>query len=1018
MKKFYSVCRLGAVLATSAICFEATALEFEAGKLYGYVAKTGSYYMTAENFYSFDKAAPAAGTKIDNTAMVSIKPTLAGTFLENGDYIGVGASGANKIIMRLSPGTDGYWTTAKNVTASFNYVTDMANDNGTIYLWYQPSIGVWSFGSLDPETLAVTAIGSTTSTKMIALAAGDGNIFGIDTSGNFYSISKDNGQFTLIGSTGKSVSDTPQSACYDSETGKVLWARYDASSMFNKVSEIVSIDPATGIGTNIGSLTNTPQVLGLYTPVTISAEAPAAVSDLAATNQGVDNNITVTFTMPTKNNGGTDFNPNLQGLSYTIAVDGTVVVNKKASTIGEAVTETIESTPGTHTVSVFVSQTMYGDGPESKTDVFVGLDTPTAPKDVTIAANGYDVTVNWQAPDGAHGGKYDASKLSYKVVRMPDNVVVAENLAATNFAETITTETLRSYSYTVITVYEGIEGLSAQSPTVFVGPSFEVTRENPYTQDFESCSSVADAGFFFVSGSDNSTALSILSETVDESENKYLRLTCDTYTPSPKVFTTALKLKARHTYKLSMKFRTSNFYGAPFAVYLADKPTSDCNNVKTVVEQKSYGYMDQNSQQFTDDRFTPVEFQVDKTGVYFISVQHAFVNSTWDFDDIKVEDITEPGVPCSPSDFTASVGVGERDVKLSFVLPAEDNNGDDPNLTAVEIKRGDETVATLTDELVAGKTMNWIDQHAPLGNLTYSVVATNANGSSAPVQASVKVGRDYDLTVASVNAPASVIKGKPFTITATVHNNGINTAFLSGDEYSLALVRNLEGGATQVVQSQSGTQLPSDEDKVFTFDLTVPSDASDALSYYFYLTYELDEAPADNRSDNFTIDVITPELPAVSNLAAVWNDGEYDLTWSAPEFDANVVSLLGYDVYSGDVKLNGETPVIETSYSIPAETDVEYVFSVVAVYDLGNSKASDAISVQTDGINDVVADSLTVSASGSTLNITGATGTVAVYTLTGARVAEARSCGDTVSIELARGMYIVAVGGHTIKIII
>jgi len=115
---------------------------------------------------------------------------------------------------------------------------------------------------------------------------------------------------------------------------------------------------------------------------------------------------------------------------------------------------------------------------------------------------------------------------------------------------------------------------------------------------------------------------------------------------------------------------------------------------------------------------TPTEFQVDETGVYFVSVQHGFLNDKWDFDDVKVEDITEPGIPGTPKEMKAEAAEGSRDVKISFTLPTEDNNGDDPKLTSVEIKRDDTTVETLTEGLAAGAAMSWTDEHAPLGSHT------------------------------------------------------------------------------------------------------------------------------------------------------------------------------------------------------------------------------------------------------------------------------------------------------------
>lgn len=233
MKKLYSFLRLAAVaLASTALWTQASALELESGKLYGFVATTGSWYMTANNFYTFDKASPSAGTMLGNMAMVSSKPELAGAFLSNGEFIGVGKDGystTTKKFMRLSLGSDNYWAASKSESVTLTNVTAIANDNGTLYMWYQASLGAsWTLATLDPETFAVTAVSTTgSSTKMIAMAAGGDALYGIGTDGNLYTISKEDGSATKVGSTRMTVVDKPQSACYDSESGAVLWARYD-----------------------------------------------------------------------------------------------------------------------------------------------------------------------------------------------------------------------------------------------------------------------------------------------------------------------------------------------------------------------------------------------------------------------------------------------------------------------------------------------------------------------------------------------------------------------------------------------------------------------------------------------------------------------------------------------------------------------------------------------------------------------------------------------------------------------
>lgn len=1027
MRKFYTV--FGPMLALASLVASsptpASALELESGRLYGFVSTTGSYYMTANNFYSFDLASPSTGTMIQNAAMLSYKPDVAGVFLDNGEFIGVGKQSSystTKIVMKLATGSENYWTQLKSVTASFSNATDMANDKGTVYVWYQASLGAgWNLGKVDTDELTVTPIGEATTTKMLALAAGDGKVWGIASDGNLYSISPSDASLSKIGPTGKTVADKPQSACYDSASGTIIWARYDDSSMFNKVSEIVSVNPATGASSTKGTLTNTPQVLGLSTPVSINADAPGEVTDLTATNNGTDNDITVSFTMPTVNNGGTALNANLQGLTYTISVDGEVKVDKKASSVGAQVSETIASTPGTHTVTVFASQSLYGDGPEVKTSLFVGMDTPGAVKNPQAVSTGTEVTVTWEAPVGKNGGTYDAAKLAYKVVRMPGDVVVSASQTATTFTETITAEKLQGYTYVITTIYDGVDGESAETPEVFAGPSFEVTRENPYSQDFQDCANVADAGFFFTGKSANASYSDPVLQLLTQDENKYLQVTPDASyqrVNNPKLFTTALKLKAKHSYRLSFKFRCGSNYGSTFTVYLSDKPTADCTNVVTIIPETSYGYPDTGWQDFTDDRVPAKEFQVDETGVYFISVQHGFMATTWDFDDFKVEDITEPGIPNAATGMEAAVIGDSRDVEISFTLPTEDNNGDNPQMTSVELKRGEDVVHTWTEDLVPGAEMTWTDVKAPLGNNTYTVTVSNANGTSTPVSASVKVGLDYDLSISATDAPESVVKGRTFTISATVLNNGINRAPMGEEEYTLALVRNMPDGSTNVVMLWNGATLESDKEMRFIHSLKAPEDAGEKLSYYFYLSYDLDQNLEDNRSENIEIAVVTPEFPAATDLAATWNDGKFDLVWTAPEYDAETVTLKGYDIYANDVRINGDTPVTETSYSAPAEEDTDYTYYVVAVYDLGSSVASNKVTVSHSGVSGVADGAFAVSVSGNTLSVAGAAGRVNVYNLSGVAVASAEAGARTVSFTLAHGIYMVVADGKAVKVIL
>ena len=91
------------------------------------------------------------------------------------------------------------WTKTTGVpTSGFTAVTDLTDDNGTIYGWFCTSIGQWQLGTIDPTTGTMTPIGTATTTRLQGLTSdGSGNFYGISTDGNLYSVSGADGSLTL-----------------------------------------------------------------------------------------------------------------------------------------------------------------------------------------------------------------------------------------------------------------------------------------------------------------------------------------------------------------------------------------------------------------------------------------------------------------------------------------------------------------------------------------------------------------------------------------------------------------------------------------------------------------------------------------------------------------------------------------------------------------------------------------------------------------------------------------------------
>ncbi len=207
--------------------------------------------------------------------------------------------------------------------------------------------------------------------------------------------------------------------CYDSASGKMLYAHVSSYSYYTKTTALYSIDLSDQTATQLYSL-NGACLAGLYTPASFDAAVPGEVTDLKAVNDGASTDIALSFTMPSMTFGGTA----LTSAKYTVLLDGEATSHKNVSADGGSeVNITVASTAGTHSVAVYCSN-LSGDGPEVSTEVFVGPDTPAAPQNVKLTFDGRDATISWEAPIGKNGGKYDDSKIAYKVTRVNDGVVV------------------------------------------------------------------------------------------------------------------------------------------------------------------------------------------------------------------------------------------------------------------------------------------------------------------------------------------------------------------------------------------------------------------------------------------------------------------------------------------------------------------------------------------------------------------------------------------------------------------
>ena len=139
-----------------------------------------------------------------------------------------------------------------------------------------------------------------------------------------------------------------------------------------------------------------------------------------------------------------------------------------------------------------------------------------------------------------------------------------------------------------------------------------------------------------------------------------------------------------------------------------------------------------------------------------------------------------------------------------------------------------------------------------------------------------------------------------------------------------------------------------------------------------------------------------------------------DVKYTAKDAREEELALIGYNVYRDDIQLNGE-PLLDISYiDADVEADRNYTYNVTAVYDKGESRYSDAVVVNTTGIENVTVGAGVVATDGGlVINADGAT--VSVYDVNGALV-YAGICHGTMKLSMQQGSYIVRVDGSTQKV--
>lgn len=486
MKKKYFLTMLIASLLLSVVHVDANnnsesnPIKNPKGKVaYGYVIYAGG--TSGFGISSFDITKPDEITRLHTPSYYSSAGAVVDEYMYCDLYAQQGLYNVPVSFSKINI-NDGTSTVISNSTPSKTLFTDMTYDYNTRKMYYiaAKSATQSELGTVSLEDGKTTVIGNIPLYLATLACDNGGQLFSIATNGNLYKLNKSNAIYSIIGSVGETVRYY-QSMDFDRDSGELYWAGCDNGS--NSFFSTVNIE--TGLSTRIGKFQNNSEITGLYIPFTLTvAGAPAAVTNLTITTgtTAVDAfSSKIEFNAPTLNFGG-------EALSSINTIEifrnETSIKVFQSPAIGSKLTYTdnvIESNLYTYKV---IATNSVGAGTSTSQSIFVGEDRPNAPSNVVLTKEGNNAILNWVAPTkGINDGWIDVSHLKYEISRLPDNIIVANNVTATSYTDnTIAQGQLGKYSYKVMAKTNIGDSESAISNTIIIGSAFQV----PYSYTFDS----------------------------------------------------------------------------------------------------------------------------------------------------------------------------------------------------------------------------------------------------------------------------------------------------------------------------------------------------------------------------------------------------------------------------------------------------------------------------------------------------------------------------------------------------
>lgn len=410
---------------------------------------------------------------------------------------------------------------------------------------------------------------------------------------------------------------------FDNSTGDLYYlpcSDYGSTSLYK-------VNPTTGISQSVAWFNQGNHFTGLYIPYLTAdnGAAPARVSglDAQADLNGAMKD-TIKWVTPSKTWAGDDL-ANLQtvkiyrknaGYATTeLTKTADLIANSQLlATVPATEKETAMSwvdenpTDGINTYYVLAANDK-GNGVIDSIRCYMGIDVPGAVGNIMLEKNGTGVNISWDAPEkGANNGYIGTEGLSYKITRLPDSVVVAENVTDTKYTDNTLGEQ-QSYSYTVQAVNAKGAGAIATSNPIMAGAALKT----PVSLAFDT---QADADSWSTNKMNNSIYFSYAGGWSDDFKCM-IGYGTSTGTVEGTLISPSLYLEEGKTYRFTTDFQADYFDDAYFDLYVGVGTNSESQDGATIIASREG---EQYAEQYHREKYEDY-FVAPASGTYYYTLR-------------------------------------------------------------------------------------------------------------------------------------------------------------------------------------------------------------------------------------------------------------------------------------------------------------------------------------------------------------------------------------------------------------